>query len=84
MSKIFLLREGGTQGLGVPVLTSQRMEGPSGSWILSKITVEVLGRGGGGASSCLSASSFKSIPHVVRELQFLERASATGFNFPAI
>ena len=74
---------GGTQGRGVPVLTSHRMAGPSGSWMLSKMTDECWGRGGGGVFSCSAARSFKSIPHVVRELQFLDKASATGFIFPA-
>ena len=51
--------------------------------MLSKMTDECWGRGGGGVFSCSAARSFKSIPHVVRELQFLDKASATGFIFPA-
>ena len=47
ISKTFLRRVGGTQGRGVPVLTSHRMAGPSGRWMLSKMTDECRGRGGG-------------------------------------
>ena len=63
MSKIFLRREGGTQGRGVPVLTSQRMEGPSGNCTRSKLTEECWGRGGGGSKRVPTESSAKRLRH---------------------
>ena len=46
-SKTAFRREGGTQGLGVPVLVSQMILGPSGICISSRTILECGGRGGG-------------------------------------
>ena len=84
MSKTSFRSVGGTHGLGVPVLVSQMNVGPSGISILSNFSDES-GRGvGGGDFSCSAASVCRSNPHTVRALQFLDRASATEFNFPEI
>ena len=45
-SKTALRSEGGTQGLGVPVLVSQMIFGPSGISTSSRMILECGGRGG--------------------------------------
>ena len=82
MSNTVFLKEGVTQGRGVPVLVSHNMVGPSGISILSRRSEECCGWGGGGHFCCSSARAWRSRPHTVRALQFLERASATSFFFP--
>ena len=83
-SNTFFRRLGGTQGRGDFSLTSHNIEGPWGVLIGRRMTLEVGGRVGGGNRRCWSARSCKSRPSCVNAMQFLDRASATGFDLPAM
>ena len=80
--KTCFLNDGGTHGRGVPVLVSQTMAGPFGISIRSNVSDESWRGAGGGDFFCSLASSWRSNPQMVREWQFLERASATELDFP--